>query len=196
MDINLTGQILSMPIKLTGQVTSQSGLWDSQIIGVLVGGLIAYLATITTEEWKRQYEIKKETYFKSIEIILIARTIIPKIGPLVEAFLKKAKADKIPLTTRSLANYFADNLYSKWSTEPEILQNINAYNNWEASLEAIQFETKICGSKKVISEMRKWSDTIKNSLFENWDMPPESVADELISAMKHDLEKHWWQFWR
>lgn len=196
MDINLTGQILSLPINLTGQVTSQSSLWDSQIIGVLVGGLIAYLATITTEELKRQYEIKKETYFKLIDVVLDARTTIPQVAPLLEEFIKEAQANKIPLTGRDLANYFAANLDSKWRTEPEIFQNINAYNKWEASSEAIQFKTRICGSKKVISEMEKWSNTIDNHLFKRWEMPPESVANELILAMKQDLEKHWWQFWK
>jgi hypothetical protein len=60
MDINLTGQILGMPIYLTGQTTSPSPLWDSQIIGVIVGGLIASITSYFLDIKKEQQEYHKD----------------------------------------------------------------------------------------------------------------------------------------
>lgn len=153
---------------------------DSQIIGVLVGGLIAYLATITTEERKRKYEMKRETYYKLIDVVLNARTAIPSLFNKTETpwtteiFLKRAKTGKYKLETmREFVNYMADNC----TNDPEILQNIKVYKDWAASYEAIKFKTKLCGNKRVVSEMDKWSKTIESKLF-NWNLLPESSADE------------------
>jgi hypothetical protein len=195
MDINLTGQILNMPINLTGQVTSPRAFWDSQLIGVIIGGLIAYLAAITTEELKRQSEMKKETYFTLIDVVFEAQNVLPKAIPFIKELEKEFKAHNVSSASDKV-DYVADYFYPKWKAEPQIYQAIDNMNKWYASYNAIEFKIKVCGSKKISSEMEKWSNAITESLYNRYEMPPKSIEDELISAMRQDLDKHWWQFWK
>ena len=122
MDPNLTQHIVinatlnKMPSNLLSNPIT------SLITGIVLGGVVTYFCNISLEKNKRQFELKKETYFEALDILL--------------------KMQRISIKTQQL-------LKIKTSDSDQTTINNEFYETYDR-LKLIKSKLKICnGSKKI-----------------------------------------------
>ena len=173
MDINLTGHILSMPIKLTGQITSQSGLWDSQIIGVIVGGLIASITSYFLDRNKERHEYRKD----------LAEAVRKAYSNFLAVTFKGAY-EKIDMPTYLLKLREAYGPVYLLG-DKKIIKNISTVLN--GSLD-IWYGPSTMSEKEKSDRITEIMQAHVNELSELMQKTVQEGPDYLV--------KHWWQFWK
>ena len=151
-------------------------IWFPFIV-VLVGGIVTYFVTITIEERKRHYELKRQAYFEFIDLTTTGTLVIRYY----QEQAKKAFEKHAGLT---------DN--------PEYLELLKL--NSDMSIEhiprhnAARIKVQICGSEKVKKMLDEWAfKSISEADVATFD-PEDERTKKVIDAMKEELLGHWWQF--
>jgi uncharacterized membrane protein YgaE (UPF0421/DUF939 family) len=78
----------------------------SVIIGVFLGGIVTYCFNISLDRNRRQFELKKETYFEALDTILKMQ----RISIETQQFLKAETTDSYMLNRVSITRLLRANL--------------------------------------------------------------------------------------
>jgi hypothetical protein len=163
MDPNLTQHIVINQM-LSNLLSNQT----SVIIGVVLGGIVTYCFNISLERNKRQFELKKETYFEALDTIL--------------------KMQRISIKTQQfLRDVTTDPDHTIQSSERELN---NAFYETYDRLKLINSKLLICNGSKKIKD-------IINNFLDDW-VENKSNVDKTIkdmeAALKEELVPKWWHF--
>ncbi len=208
MDLNLTGELWGMPISFIGQMTEESSIeitdWLPSLISivvVIIGGFITYSSTISIEERKLQYELKKKAYFDVLDVV-------PKMDEVMKSW------DIYWSNYNSL-----DREMERLQTDrPNYIQKdkviVERLKESADLLQSYQIKILICANEDVTTSFDKVMNMFKDEL-KRYDSSNEGKYDtfsdepydtfsgilfkELIPAMRNDLmksKKQWWKFWK
>jgi mevalonate kinase len=138
---------------------------------VIIGGFITYQSTFRLERQKRRYELKKEVYFNTLNIIVKLRRELERRRKAAEM------AKEIGPQNKAIDD-----------ADKELEELVYA-------LKLIQLELRISASPEI---NKHFEDAIENILnADNFKSFNATVDNELIPAMQRDLARHKsWQFWK
>lgn len=181
MDPNLTQPITLNATLNATLIQPLQPLWKDwlpafvSIIVVILGGFITYFVMIAIEERKRHYELKRQAYFEFIDLTTKATYIMQGFKENIEEARKKNDDSSISKAIESTSNF---------------VQEQAPQNN------ALRIKIRISGSSKVKRIIDDWGyKAISEADIAIFD-PEKGLTKEVIDAMKEDLLKPWWHFWK
>jgi len=164
----------------------------SPLIYVVTGAAIGFLGNYLLERMKRQYELKKATYFEALDI-LTRGPRIHDVNKSMQEIYKKHKDDMAQMTKPYQDSNIKDeakliylNSISKYYAE-NVAPHENVFIEWLSKFQAVDLKLEICGSKEVKDIVTKYFVAICKQ------EPTESINIELIKVMREELLKHWWK---
>ena len=127
---------------------------------VIIGGIITYFVTITIEERKRHYELKKQVYFEFMDQITRARRLI----------LEQKRIE-------SLENYLTKGL--------DLKENFCQVKDMYPNFDAAKLKVQVCGSDKIKNLIEAW--TVTAILTELNSEKFDDITRNVTDAMREEL---------